>query len=249
MSILLSTLLRTIRKSDCILFADNASTDNSVSLLREFAEDDVRVQVIKNTTNLGYSKAANQGIRAIDAEFVVLLNPDTAVAPGWIERMLSHFEPGVAAVGPTSDCVAGLQFVRFHLPPEHQAIGTEEIPEALYRLNKGKSLDVRLLIGFCVMLRRSALEDVGLLDEAMFLGSDDLDLCWRLQLAGYRLKIATDVFVHHVGQASFRSLSDDDRRRLLSESSAVLRRKLEGYYGPKNVPSPIDLWGIDLAED
>src|SRR5207244_1745696 len=75
-------------------------------------------------------------------------------------------------------------------------------------------------------------------------GNDDLEYSWRLQLHGRRLLIATDVFVHHVGQVSFSTVADDERDRLDRESGEALARKLQAHYAPGDVPSAEDLWGI-----
>ena len=138
-------------------------------------------------------------------------------------------------------------FFRFHLP-EHgqQRLSHEEISARLWESNRGGAEEVKLLIGFCLMLRRSALERVGLLDEDLFLGSDDLELCWRLRLQGFGLQIATDAYVEHKGSTSFNTLPSETTRCLLEESTRVLVRKLEAHYGAGKVPTSRELWGLDI---
>ncbi|NOX19353.1 MAG: glycosyltransferase, partial [Chlorobi bacterium] len=94
-------------------------------------------------------------------------------------------------------------------------------------------------------LRRETINRIGGLDEELFLGNDDLELSWRLRLFGYKLLIAVDTFVAHVGQESFKSLEEEKQDELARQSSNSLFAKLQKYYGKNDVPEPIRLWGID----
>ena len=107
----------------------------------------------------------------------------------------------------------------------------------------------KLLIGFCLMVRRQALERIGGMDEALFLGSDDLDLCWRLRLSGYKLLIARDVYVQHVGGQSFSQADEGWVQEKLQESTRVLRAKLRQHYSPQPVPTSTELWGIPILPE
>ncbi len=240
------SVLRTLGMFDELILVDNASRDETPDVLRQIERADPRIRVILNDENLGFSGGTNTGIRAASGEFIVLLNPDTEATPGWLGRLRAHFaDPKVAAVGPTSDTVAGLQKVELHMP--HGATGNftyDTVAEALNASNARRAIETKLLIGFCIMFRRSALDEMGLLDEELFLGMDDLDLSWRLRLAGYRLLIATDVFAHHEGQASFKSEPSEKVRKLNQESTDALGRKLLAHYGPGNVPSSYELWDM-----
>jgi GT2 family glycosyltransferase len=111
--------------------------------------------------------------------------------------------------------------------------------------NRGLTREVRLLIGMCLVLRREVLDELGLLDEKLFVGCDDLELSWRLRTHGYQLRLALDVFVHHKGQVSFKSLVEGNGRRLLDESTNVLHANLEKEYG--FLPRGSDLWGLNIA--
>ena len=240
------SVLATIRAGDEVVIVDNASADGTPDLLRDLAAQDPRVRYVLSAENLGFSAGCNLGIRLARGRYVVLLNPDTVVYGGWLDRMMSCLlRPDVGAVGPTSDYVAGLQKWQLHAPEALPAdAGPADIARLLANANRGKAVETKLLIGFCMLLPREVLDRVGLLDEALFLGNDDLDLSWRLRLAGLRLLVATDAFVHHAGQVSFRSQPEEHTRRLVQESTDALARKLVRHYGPGAVPSPEELWGI-----
>jgi len=174
-----------------------------------------------------------------------MLNPDVFVFPGWLSRLLRHFwSPEVGAVGPTSDYVAGLQKFQLYIDRGLSVRTFEYIDKVMTTNNKGKSVETKLLIGFCLVVRKTVLEEVGLLDEQLFLGNDDLDLSWRIRSAGYKLLVATDVFVHHEGQVSFRSEPPIKTKLLVQESTNYLFKKLREFYG-ENVPHPRELWGVD----
>ena len=226
-----------------VIVVDNASTDDTRAILAEHKE---RITILEHSDNLGFSLACNQGIRVSSGEYVVLLNPDTVVTHGWLERMKAHFGQDVGAVGPVSDFTAGLQNIDRHLPDSApKRIGLLEVTDLLARVNHGKALQTRLLTGFCMMIPRKVLNEIGFLDETLFLGNDDLDLSWRLRERGYRLVVATDTFVHHKGQVSFKSEAETKTSRLVQESTDRLYAKLVAHYGNGNVPPPMELWGID----
>jgi GT2 family glycosyltransferase len=149
-------------------------------------------------------------------------------------------------VGPVSDYAAGAQNIGRNLPDGAPSrMGLLEVSDLLGQANIGKAIETKLLIGFCMLVPRRVLDEVGLLDEELFLGNDDLDLSWRLRLKGYKLLVATDAFIHHDGQVSFKSESETRTSRLVQESTDRLYAKLEAHYGADNVPSPMELWGVD----
>lgn len=245
-AVCLESLVHTVAASDRVVVIDNNSRDTTVAIVEQY-QPKLSLELVRNTENRGFSTATNQGIRRAETPLVVLLNPDTVVTGGWLERLAFRLiDPAVAAVGPVSNVAAGRQSVACHwsgtLP---HGFSPEQAAEQLYRSNRGKSEQTRFLIGFCLMIRQQVLEQLGGLDERLFLGNDDLELSWRLRLHHYNLLIAADTFVWHEGQHSFRSDPDTVTGRLLQESSDALYWILSAYYGFNRVPSPVELWGID----
>ena len=112
--------------------------------------------------------------------------------------------------------------------------------------NLKSTMSTKLLIGFCLALRRSLLNAFGLLEEACFLGADDLELSWRLRTLGFQLAIAQNVFVAHDCGGSFNTISSEEKRNHVSASDASLLRKLQNFYGHGQLPSSRDLWGNDI---
>ena len=235
-----------------IIVVDNDSRDGTQDFLR--AQDDIRA--ILNAGNNGFSKGCNQGAAVATGDYVVFLNPDTLVTPGWTGTMARHFQdPSVGAVGPVSNYVAGLQRLDMNLPPAWRDAksfpgdGAVEVSDNLARIlkegNAGKGVSTRLLIGFCLMMERARYHAMGGMDENLFLGNDDLDLSWRLRNLGLKLVVASDAFIFHEGQKSFRTEAKSHVDRLTQESTDALYVKLVEHYGGRDkVPSALELWGI-----
>jgi GT2 family glycosyltransferase len=146
-------------------------------------------------------------------------------------------------------CPGGAQFVGFHVDgPTGKRYTLDALHEAVQARNDGQSVETKLLMGFCLMLSRAVIEDVGLLDESLFLGCDDLEYCWRLRNHGWQLRIATDCFVEHAGRASFKTLPAAEVSHHLTASNIALAKKLEAHYGRGRVPSSEELFGIDIFD-
>ncbi len=240
----LTSVLATVRANDEIIIVDNASSDNTVQIVESFASQNGKIKLVRNTENLGFSKGCNIGIKISKNPYVVLLNPDTVVYNNWLEKLTFHFgDPFVAAVGPVSNYAAGMQNFAWYLD-ENNIGALEKIDNELEKNHLHGRLEAKLLIGFCLILKRNILNEIGYLDENLFLGNDDLEISWRLRLAGYKLIISPDTFVAHLGQKSFESLSEDKREDLVRESTEALYKKLTEVYGKYNVPTPDNLWGM-----
>jgi GT2 family glycosyltransferase len=240
----LDSVLATVGPDDEVFLVDNASRDASPEIVAAYAARDQRLKPLYSRQNLGFAAGTNLGLEQATGEFLVLLNPDTMVTPGWLERMAAGFDRGkVGAVGPTSAGVSGDQRIGLYLPAGYSPTSLADLAATLAAAGR-EPVETKMLVGFCMMLSRQAVSEVGLLDPDLFLGLDDLDLSWRLRLAGYRLLVATDVYIHHVGRASFdsepRAVTDGWQRR----GADVLARKLERHYGRGRVPTAAELWDL-----
>jgi GT2 family glycosyltransferase/Tfp pilus assembly protein PilF/SAM-dependent methyltransferase len=224
-----------------IIIIDNCSSDSTRDLLKTLR----KVKIILNPVNLGFSKGCNQGIEVAKGEYIVLLNPDTVVTDKWDEKLISHFNDGVGAVGPLSNYVAGRQKYEFYTNKRLSTLkNIDSFSKNIFHQNKGKNKETKLLIGFCMMIKREVIDEVGMLDESLFLGNDDLDLSLRLRSNGYRLLVAIDTFIYHKGQASFNSEPTEKTKALVQESTNTLYQKLKEQYGDGRVPNSQELWDI-----
>ncbi len=244
---LFESLKKTIGKNDEVIFVDNASKDGTVKKLKKLVKKNPQFKIFKNKTNLGFSAGCNVGIKKARNQFIVLLNPDTVVTDGWLKKMLKGFDDKqVAAVGPLSNYVAGYQNVKAYFnEDELRNLQTENVAKVIEQKFDGEFVETKLLIGFCMMIKKDVLDELGLLDENLFLGNDDLELSWRFRINGYKLLIAKDTFVFHEGQKSFQTVEPKITNRLVQESTDALYKKLTEYYGEGKVPEPMELWGIN----
>jgi GT2 family glycosyltransferase len=235
LKISVSSAISSLGIEDEVILVANEVTSKDVG---EFAPGDPRVKVVSVEENVGWSEACNAGIRAARGEYVSILSPGVQVFEGWIARTMAHFESAdVGAVSPVSNGVAGLQRMEWHAPMGQTGnLDACDFDRILANHNQRRNVEAKLLSGFCTTFRKTALEELGLFDSKCSFGVEDLDICWRLRLAGRRLLVATDVF-------AFRFAVDAAHPN--RESMDHLADKLVAQYGKGNVPTPNLLWGID----
>lgn len=188
-----------------LIVVDNGSTDGTVAYLESL--DGIRL--IRNSENRGFPAAINQGIAAARGCHLLLLNNDTIVTTGWLRRMLDvlHSNPQIGLVGPVSNCVSGEQQVETNYRDLSQLDG---LAWDWSRTHRGVMRITDRLVGFCLLLKRDVLDQIGGLDERFGLGCfDDDDLCRRALAAGFQAVIADEVFIHHFGGVTFRALGVD----------------------------------------
>ncbi|HOZ47876.1 MAG TPA: glycosyltransferase [Candidatus Hydrogenedentes bacterium] len=187
------------RHSYRLVLVDNGSTDG----VREYFDSVPNAEVVHCATNSGFAGGVNRGLERSRGH-VVLLNSDTLVPEGWLERLEAALlsAPDIGMVGPRSNCVSGEQQIdglEFASMDEINAFAHD-----LAKRRSGALTDMTRLVGFCCLIRESALARVGPFDESFGIGNyEDDDYCLRLRAAGYRLCIAQDAFVFHYGSRTF----------------------------------------------
>jgi N-acetylglucosaminyl-diphospho-decaprenol L-rhamnosyltransferase len=214
------------------IVVDNASPDDSgLMVRREFPG----VRLIQNSTNAGYARANNQGIAESHAPYVMLLNSDTqmlpAALPGLLDFVASHPEAGAA----------GPRLMRPDGSPQPFAFGGD--PTIGYLLARGLSRVLRRrylhdwatqvfqpvdwVSGACLLVRRSAIEQAGLLDENFFMYFEDNDWCLRLRRAGWKIYFVPQAQVVHLGGRSV--AVNPAARNFYAQSLSYFYRK---HYSP-----------------
>lgn len=198
----LSSLKRQSFEDFETILVDNGSTDGSLGLIaRDFPE----VGVVSLDENLGFSAAANAGIKASDAELVALLNNDTEQDPGWLEALVRAADSHPDA-GSFASKMLDFQDRRM-LDGAGDALRLSGLP---YRLghgerDRGQFESPEAVFGACgaaALYRRRMLEEIGLFDEDFFAYCEDGDLSFRAHLAGYECRYVPDAVVYHMGSAS-----------------------------------------------
>jgi GT2 family glycosyltransferase len=215
-----------------IVVVDNSSTDGTPEYLKALAEKYQNISLVLNTTNNGFARANNQGIEQSDGEYLVLLNNDTIVPPGWLSRLLHHLRnPEVGLVGPVTNQVGNEAKV------EVDYRTWREMEEFAWDHTWNNDLyiaDIHMLAMFCVAMRRETFKEVGCLDEQFGIGMfEDDDYSLRMREKGYRVICANDVFVHHFGQASFGKLIKTGAYNKIFEEN---RAKYEAKWNTRWIP-------------
>lgn len=200
-----------------IWVVDNNSGDESVEMLKTRYP---HVHLIENKDNLGFSKACNQAIPESHGEHVLLLNPDTEVKDGAIGKLADYLDqnPDCGAVGPKVLNTDGtLQLAcRRSFPSVKAAFFRVTYLSRLFPKSKtlseynltfqdpDKTVEVDALSGSCMMVRRQAIDKIGLLDEDIFMFGEDIDWCWRIKQAGWTVFYLPTAVIYHVHGASSR---------------------------------------------
>jgi GT2 family glycosyltransferase/tetratricopeptide (TPR) repeat protein len=187
-----------------VVMVDNGSTEDVA-----YEADQNNFEVIRNETNRGFAHACNQGIMHTHGDFVVILNNDTIVTPGWLERLMWHMkdDPGIGVLGVTTNYAGSEQEIAVSYKTERELY---DLSEGLYRRFRHQRKTADKVVAVCAVLRRRMLEDIGLFDTRFGLGNfEDDDLCLRARVAGYEVAFARDVFIHHAGSKTFQALRVD----------------------------------------
>lgn len=202
-----------------IIVIDNNSVDGSDDMMREkFPE----IPYVFNKENLGFSKANNQGMKMAQGEYVLLLNPDTVVEEMTfrltIDFMNAHPESGGLGVRmldgrgkflpeskrrlPTPDVAFYKIFGLATLFPKSRTFGKYH----LGYLSEFETHEIEILSGAFMMMRKSVLDEIGLLDEAFFMYGEDIDLSYRIVQAGYKNYYFPDTrIIHYKGESTKKS--------------------------------------------
>ena len=189
-----------------VIVADNASTDDSVEFMREHFPD---IRLIENGSNGGFSMGYNLALRQIDAEYYVLLNSDIEVASHWIEPVVELMDahPEIAACQP--------KILSYYHKEKFEYAGASGgfIDQYGYPFCRGRIFqnleddkgqydtpcEVFWATGACMFVRADLYHQIGGLDDSFFAHMEEIDLCWRLKNAGYKVYCCPQSKVYHIG--------------------------------------------------
>ncbi|MFK7800347.1 MAG: glycosyltransferase family 2 protein [Anaerolineae bacterium] len=199
-----------------VILVDNGSADGSQTYVREQFPEAV---LIENGANLGFTGACIKGYEAAKGEFIVLLNNDTEVTPTWLENLLAGFER-YPDVGSTIGKIL-LFDERDKLHTAGDFVRTDGSPgnRGVWQPDTGQFDREEFIMSGCgaaVAYRRSALEEVGFLDDSFYFSCEDVDLGWRMNLAGWRVLYVPAAVIYHKVKASTSSIASfyDKRNQL-----------------------------------
>ncbi len=192
-----------------IVVADNGSDDDSIEVLeREFPQ----VEILRLEKNFGFAEGYNRAVKAIECKYTILLNSDAAASPGWDIALFDFMEnqPDVGACQP--------KLLSFNNPESFEYAGAAGgyIDCNGYPYCRGRIFDtcekdagqydsiadIHWATGAALMVRRQVYIDCGGLDPEFFAHMEEIDLCWRIRLAGWRIAIVPTAVVYHLGGGS-----------------------------------------------
>ena len=246
-----------------IVVADNGSTDNSVEFLQEHYP---QVRLIALEKNYGFAEGYNRALQQVEADYYVLLNSDVECTPHWMDPVIAMMEanPKVAVAQPkllmydqrdTFEYAGGAGgFIDSHGYPfcRGRLFSTLEKDHGQY----DDECDIFWATGACMFVRASVWKELGGLDGDFFAHMEEIDFCWRIHLAGYRVRYCPQSAVYHVGGGTlpksspfktelnfrnnlsmlYKNLPENSRGRVLAmrmwlDRVAAVKFLLEGHVG------------------
>ena len=197
-----------------IYVADNASVDDSMEYLRA---NFPQVNIIQNSRNAGYAGGYNLALKSVEEDIHILLNSDVEVTENWLKPIIRVFEnePETAAVQPKIldyqkkdhfeyAGAAGGYIDKFGYPFCRGRI-FQQLEEDHGQYNNDEY--IFWASGACLAVRKSAYNEIGGLDEDFFAHQEEIDLCWRLQNRGYKIKYVANSRIFHLGGATLQNMN------------------------------------------
>ncbi len=232
----LPTVMATQYHNKKIIVADNASTDDSIQFLETHFPT---VEIIKNSENGGFAKGYNVALRQVKADIFVLLNSDVSVTNNWIEPIISlmQIDSNIAACQP--------KILSYNDPSSFEYAGAAGgYMDALgYPLARGRVFDtcekdngqydaneaIFWASGAALFIRASVYQQLNGLDEDFFAHQEEIDLCWRIQLLGYKVFVCPASVVYHVGGGTLQQGSTQKTYLNFRNNLMMLSKNLSGF--------------------
>lgn len=189
-----------------IVVADNASSDDSIQFLKERYP---QIKIIQNSSNEGFAKGYNTALNQMEADYYVLLNSDVEVTPGWIEPVIELMEPDKTIAASQPKLLAYNDKTLF----EYAGASGGWLDYFGYPFMRGRIFDecekdtgqyddavpCFWASGAALFIRSAVFHELKGFDEYFFAHQEEIDLCWRAQLAGYKIYVQPASVVYHVG--------------------------------------------------
>lgn len=212
-----------------LILVDDKSPDSNVLLYLKSVESEA-IHVIESPVNEGFSASVNKGMRYSERD-VILLNSDTIVTKGWVEKMIAcaYSRRAAATVTPLSNAATLCsvpEFLQDNPLPEGYTV--EKMGELVEHCSIRRYPKITVAVGFCMYIKREVLNQIGYFDAETFgkgYGEEN-DFCHRAEKRGYMHLMCDDTFIYHKGTASFES---EEKKNLLQEHERILNGRYPEY--------------------
>jgi GT2 family glycosyltransferase/glycosyltransferase involved in cell wall biosynthesis len=229
----LESLSRTNEEFRRLIIVNDASDIETTGYLDSFERSNAWCNVIKTQKQIGYTGSANIGMKHSNAEIMILLNSDTIVPKGWINKLSSCIksDPAIGLAGALSNAATWQSIPRRRDENDGWAINKmpvgcdiNEMNHFLDLISEKKYPEVPSLNGFCISISRDVIDKIGYLDENNFPKGygEETDYCLRARKKGFKCAIADDLYIYHSKSKSF---GLKVRNNLSSIGNDVLKRK------------------------
>lgn len=209
---------------DRVLLIDDKSPDQNVFPYMQSIEQP-GIVVLRNEENQGFSGTINRGLLYSDRD-VILLNSDTVVTAGWVDKITAcaDSDPAIGTVTPFSNNATLCSIPNFceenTIP---YGLSIDEYAAVIERCSMKKYPRITVAVGFCMFIKREVITATGLFDKETFARGygEENDFCWRAEQLGYRHVLCDDTYIYHSGSSSFLS---SEKRQLIAEHEAIIEK-------------------------
>ena len=200
-----------------LIVIDNGSLEPTADYLNSLqGTAGANILLIRNSENLGFVKAVNEGITSSSAQYICLMNNDTLVTNGWLEEMVEIIErdDSIGVVNPSSNTSG-------QCPASDESIASYAENQKRFKTQVQELYTAR---GFCMLMKRETIDDIGMFDEHYSIGYfEETDFCKRAQIKGYRIVRAKGSYVYHKENTSFKELSGN--KQIFEENEKLFFKK------------------------
>jgi GT2 family glycosyltransferase/glycosyltransferase involved in cell wall biosynthesis len=220
-----SVLANTGKPLGRIIVIDDRSPEPDLSAWLQELAGKRQIHLVRNPRNVGFVASVNRGMAEAGRRDVVLLNSDTEVPEGWLHRLTAqaYADKRIATVSPFSNNATICSYPDNAGGPIAFGQALADVDEICRSVNAGRWVDVPTTVGFCMYIRRKALDEVGTFDADRFtLGyGEENDFCLRAAALGWTHRLACDTFVYHKGSVSF---GEKTNKRIQRATKLILER-------------------------
>jgi polysaccharide pyruvyl transferase CsaB len=215
-----------------VIVIDNKSNEATREVLKRYAAADQRFHVELLDRNSGFAGGNNIAAKNATGEYLVFLNPDTIVTPGWLERMIRHChrDPSIGAVAAVTNFSGNETKINFDYD---NVIEMHDFARKVAVERAGQESDIAVAALYCVAMPRHVWDEVGGLDDSYQVGMfEDDDFSLRIRNAGYRVIAAEDAFIHHFGNGSFAKIPSEESLRIFEQNKKRYEEKWKRTWKP-----------------